>query len=97
MRVLVIYHVFYEHLSGYYLDKMRNITSCEWSLIVTGDHLSQGTIDSIRELKNDAVFLKCNNIGYDVWPFIAGIKTVNLDDYALVIKLHTKLRLYCIR
>ncbi|MCQ2154829.1 MAG: hypothetical protein MJY55_03325 [Bacteroidales bacterium] len=90
MRVLVVFHVFYEHLAGYYLDRMRNISSCEWSLIVTGNHLSQGMIDSIRDLKSDAVFLECSNVGYDVWPFIAGIKTVNLDDYDLVIKLHTK-------
>lgn len=90
MRILIVFHIFYENLIGYYLDKMSNIISCEWNLIVTGNNLSQDTIGRIRELKSDAVFLECSNVGYDVWPFIAGIKAVNLDDYDIVIKLHTK-------
>lgn len=90
MRVLVVFHVYYEHLAAYYLDKMRNIHSCEWTLIVTGRNLSEQIRNRIRGVKEDAVFLECDNVGYDVWPFIAGIKTVNLDDYDIVIKLHTK-------
>lgn len=90
MRVLVIFHVYYEQFVGYYLDKMHNIHSCEWDLIVTGDNLSPETKERIREVNGGAVFLDCGNVGYDVWPFIAGIKSVNLDLYDIVIKLHTK-------
>lgn len=90
MRILVIFHVYYEHLAAYYLDKMRNIHSCDWKLMVTGHNLSAGIKERIRDFKEDTEFLECDNIGYDVWPFIAGIKAVNLDDYDIVIKLHTK-------
>lgn len=90
MRVLVVFHVYYEHLAAYYLDKMRNIHSCEWTLIVTGRNLSEQVRNRIKGVKEDAVFLECDNVGYDVWPFIAGIKTVDPDDYDIVIKLHTK-------
>lgn len=90
MRVLVVFHVYYEHLAAYYLDKMRNIHSCEWTLIVTGRNLSEQIRNRIKGVKEDAVFLECDNVGYDVWPFIAGIKTVDPDDYDIVIKLHTK-------
>lgn len=90
MRVLVVFHVYYEHLADYYLDKMRNIHSCEWTLIVTGRNLSEQIRNRIKGVKEDAVFLECDNVGYDVWPFIAGIKTVDPDDYDIVIKLHTK-------
>lgn len=89
MRILVVFHIFYEHLVGYYLDKMRNISG-EWSLVVTGNGLSQTVKDSVRQVKPDAVFLECGNVGYDLWPFIAGIKSVDLDKYDIVIKLHTK-------
>lgn len=90
MRILVVFHVYYEHFAAYYLDKMRNIHSCDWTLIVTGHNLSEQIKNSIKSLKEDALFLECDNVGYDIWPFIAAVKTVNLDDYDLVMKLHTK-------
>lgn len=90
MRILVVFHVYYEEFTGYYLEKMGNIRSCEWDLVVTGHNLSQDTRNRITEMKADAVFLECGNVGYDVWPFIAGVKSVSLDKYDIVIKLHTK-------
>lgn len=30
------------------------------------------------------------NRGYDIWPFIKALKTVNLDEYEFLIKVHTK-------
>lgn len=69
---------------------MSNIHSCDWELIVTGHNLSEHIKGRIRALKEDARFIECANVGYDVWPFIAAIKAVDPDDYDLVIKLHTK-------
>lgn len=90
MRVLVIFHVYYESLAGYYLAKMRNIHSCEWNLIVTGNGLSDALKDEVRQLKPDAEFMECPNIGYDVWPFIKAVKSVDLGRYDLILKFHTK-------
>ena len=88
MRVLVIFHVYYEELVGYYLDRMSCIGG--FDLIVTGNDLSEGTRDKIKAVRPDAVFLQCGNVGYDVWPFIAAVKSVNPEDYDFIIKLHTK-------
>jgi len=91
MRLLLVFHIYYPHLAEYYLQKMKNIHSCRWDLIVTSPQpLSEHLWNSILSLNPGAVFLQTENIGYDLWPFIAAVKDVNLDDYDMVVKLHTK-------
>lgn len=90
MRVLVIFHVYYENLAGYYLGKMTNICGCQWDLIVTGSSFSEELKESVRTVKKDALFIETENVGYDIWPFISAIKHTDLSNYDFVIKLHTK-------
>lgn len=91
MRLLLVFHIYYPELAEYYLQKMKNIHSCRWDLTVTSPQpLSDRLKDEILALNPGAVFLQTENVGYDLWPFIAAIKKVNLDDYDMVIKLHTK-------
>jgi len=91
MKVLVVFHIYHHNSLGYYLQKMTNIHSCRWDLIVTSSRpLEHYEKSCILAIKDDAQFLDTENVGYDIWPFIAAIKRVNLDDYDFVIKLHTK-------
>ncbi len=90
MRLLVVFHLYYSDQLDWYLKKMRNIGGCRWDLLVTGGHFDGADVAKIRSLKPDASFLECENAGYDVWPFIKAMKTVDLDAYDLVMKLHTK-------
>jgi len=91
MRVLVVFHIYYCNLAGYYLQKMSNIHSCEWDLIVTScEPLPDDVKRSILAVKSDAAFLLAENVGYDIWPFITAVRAVNIADYDFVIKLHTK-------
>lgn len=89
-KLLVHFHVYYEDQVPWYIDKLSNINGCDWDLIVTSSNLSEDTAQLIRSFKEDTVFLTTENTGYDVWPFISMLRHVNLDDYELVLKLHTK-------
>lgn len=90
MKVLVIFHIFYPESASWYLEQMRNIHSCSWDLIVTGPSFSKRTMDAVLAVKPDAAFVTTENIGYDVWPFIAAFRTVKPAEYDIVVKLHTK-------
>lgn len=90
MKLLVLFHIYYETQIDYYLDKMKNIHSCDWDLMCSGHNLSDQVKDAIRAFKPDAGFVEVDNVGYDVWPFIYCIKQINPADYDVVIKLHTK-------
>lgn len=90
MKILVILHIYYEEFADYYIDKLGNINGCGWDLVVTGHNLSSALKEKILGRKADARFIQTPNIGYDVWPFICAVRSVNLDEYSFILKLHTK-------
>ena len=90
VRVLVVFHLYYEDQLEYFLSKMKNISGCVWDLLVTGPELNQSSRTRILEFKPDASFLVTSNVGYDVWPFIEAVKKTDLSRYDFIMKLHTK-------
>lgn len=92
MRLLVHLHIYYHDQTEYFVGKLANINGCDWDLYVTMNNLNPVTMSLVRAVKPDAHFVVTDNIGYDIWPFISIIKSVNLADYDLVMKLHTKSR-----
>jgi lipopolysaccharide biosynthesis protein len=87
MKLLVHFHVYYLEQLPYFLKRLRRIHDIDWDLYVTG---KEEAMPAIRSLKPDARFLAVENAGYDVWPFIAVIKAVRMEDYDYILKLHTK-------
>ncbi len=89
-KVLVHLHLFYQEQLLYFLDKLKNINGCDWHLIVTVCEHNDETEKNIWDLKPDAEIRLVENKGYDILPFLNVLKSVNLDDYDYVLKLHTK-------
>ena len=89
-RLLVHLHVYYHDQIEFFIEKMKNICGCEWDLFVTYSEYSEQTESLIKEFKPGAEFLLVENAGYDVWPFIKVLKTVDFDRYDYILKLHTK-------
>lgn len=90
MRLLVHFHIYYQDQIPYFLDRIANINGCEWDLIVTYSSLDACSADRIKALRKDAVFKQVENFGYDIWPFISVVKSVDISAYDLIMKLHTK-------
>ena len=90
LRVIVLFHLYYKDQLDYFIQKMENISGCTWDLLVTGPDLDAATRSRILAFKKDASFLVTSNVGYDLWPFIAAIKSIDLDSYDILVKLHTK-------
>ena len=89
-RVLVHFHLYYHDQIDYYIEKMKNIVDCDWDLYVTYVEKNEESEKKILGLKPDAKLVLVENRGYDVWPFIQIMKSVNLDEYDYVLKIHTK-------
>lgn len=92
MRLLVHLHIHYYNQISYFLEKLSNISGYEWDLFITEAHHDKNIEPMFSKLGVDTYYLETDNIGYDIWPFIKVIKSVDLDKYDLVIKLHTKNR-----
>lgn len=88
--MLVHLHVYYHDQVDYFIKKLGNIQGPDWDLVVTYSHYNEETERKLRELKSTVRFIEVNNIGYDIWPFIKALQTIDIDSYDYVMKLHTK-------
>lgn len=89
-KLLVHLHLYYHDQLDWFLSKLKNISGCEWTLVVTLCAHNAQSEAKIRRFKADAVILPVENAGYDIWPFICALQHVNLADFDVVLKLHTK-------
>lgn len=88
-KILVHAHVFYVRMWTELEECLKNI-SVPYDLYVTLTGANPDLRRDIRKFKPDADIRIVENRGYDVWPFIDTLNRVNLDDYAYVVKIHTK-------
>ena len=86
-RILAVVHVYYAHLWQELASCLRNVgEGCD--IIIT--YVDESAVEAAKREFPHARFLRCENRGYDVWPFIRALRTVDLRDYDYLVKLHTK-------
>ena len=87
--ILVVVHVYYPEMWPE-LEACLNNIPVPYDLYVTTVSANKNIKKDILKFNPKAHFYIVENRGYDVWPFIFIINNVDLNDYSLVIKLHTK-------
>lgn len=88
-NALIHVHVYYEDMWHELAQCVDNV-SIPYELFVTLSRETPGLRQAIRGRYPKAHIHVVPNLGYDVAPFIEILNRVNLDNYAYVIKLHTK-------
>lgn len=89
MNITAIVHVYYPERWSELAECLRNLGP-EARLIVS---YGEGNDKAVEEARRDfpaATFLKCENRGYDIWPFLKALKLVDFAWSDLIVKLHTK-------
>lgn len=89
-KFLVIAHVYYHEMWEELDHCIQNLPKGSFDLIVTTTSNIGSLTSKVRVNYPNAKVEPCENRGYDIWPFIKVLKSVNLDDYELLLKLHTK-------
>ena len=89
-RLLAYLHVYYHDQIPWFLEKLSHIEGCDWDLVVTWSEPRAESEALIRSFKADARFLQVENAGYDIWPFIKLLRSIDMDAYDFLLKLHTK-------
>lgn len=90
-KILVIIHIYYSNQVDLILNSLNNI-SLPYDL-----YCSIGNKPEYQKIKNkilalnqDAHIVDVSNVGYDIWPFVHIINTIDLSQYEYMVKLHTK-------
>lgn len=91
-RILVVLHFFYINSINEVVEYLKNLDCYNYDLIVTYPDVCdyKEMKEKILKIKKKAKFVKCDNRGYDVGPFLKVINSTNLSKYDIVIKLQTK-------
>jgi len=92
MKILVHLHIFYQDQIPYFLEKLQVLRNYDWDLLVSYPDISEESRETIIRFKPDTIFRQVENLGYDIVPFLKMLRSVNLDNYDYIIKLHTKSR-----
>lgn len=91
-KLLIIVHIYYIKQWDYLSKLLRNLelTPNEYDLFITlSDKFIFFKYTILKDFPSANVVIT-ENIGYDVWPFFKILNAVNLDDYELLLKIHTK-------
>ena len=89
MRTLCIVHVFYPDFWLEIASCLRNIDG-PFDLVVTYVDETKGIPEMVRRDFPEARFVLCENRGFDIWPFLKALETIDLSRYSVLVKLHTK-------
>jgi len=87
MRTLAIVHVYYPQRWPELAACLRIAAEPRDIVVTYGDETA---VAAARHDFPEATFLKCENVGYDIWPFLKALQTVELSRYDVIVKLHTK-------
>ncbi len=89
-KVAVILHLYYESCwdeIDYYLSNIAEPLDLYVSL---GEHVSKATEDKLLLKFPNAVIYKLPNIGRDIAPFIHIFKSIDVNRYEAICKIHSK-------
>lgn len=85
-RILCIIHAYYPEFLQGIADAVANVGLCE--VVVT--YSNENVISELNRLFPQAKLVRCENVGFDIWPFLKILNVIDLDDYDYIVKLHTK-------
>ena len=91
IKILVCLHLFYEKSIDNILMYLKNLQYYNTKLIVTlNNEIDFVGLSRIKESFSEVEFYQMPNNGFDVGPFIDILNKINLDDYDIVFKIHSK-------
>ena len=91
-RVLVVCHLFYFSALPEIREYLDNLAPYHPKFIFTyaRDFCSPSELESLRADYDNVELRPYDNLGYDLAPFLDVLENVNLEDYDVVVKLHSK-------
>lgn len=87
-RIVCIAHVHYPDLWPELAACMKIALKGGGDAIIT--YSDESSVRQARADLPDARFVRCENVGFDIWPFLKVLGEIDLSGYTYVVKLHTK-------
>lgn len=90
-KISVCLHLYYINQADMFAEKINSaLSKYDYDLFITVSNHDAEIERKFLSFKSDAKFVVVKNVGADIFPFIAVLSLINLEDYDYIIKLHTK-------
>tara|TARA_R110002072_G_scaffold43040_2_gene121167 strand:+ start:3235 stop:4725 length:1491 start_codon:yes stop_codon:yes gene_type:complete len=92
LKVAVHLHLYYMSLTDEFISYLKNIPqSFDLFVTVSEDLIKENKVNKLRDnFENFKLLVLPSNKGRDIGSFIYFLHNINLDDYDLILKIHTK-------
>lgn len=90
LTLAVHLHLYYFEMWETVRNYLKNIGNYPYRLYVTITRNNPELIKRIKAFHPDTVILPVKNRGYDIGPFVYFLHHINLNQYDLILKIHTK-------
>lgn len=92
VKILVCLHLFYPNSWKTISQYLKNLETYNYELIITctEGHYNKEILNEILKFKPDSKISIYPNFGFDVGPFIDELQGIDLSEYDIVYKLHSK-------
>lgn len=90
MKIAVCVHLYYVelfHEIAEYLDHFQDIP---YDLFFTMPRENKAFLPVLRKKYRNAKIIVTENIGFDIYPFLCFLKEIDLKEYDVIFKLHSK-------
>ncbi|MBQ7413307.1 MAG: hypothetical protein IJV07_03420 [Alphaproteobacteria bacterium] len=89
-RLAVHLHLYYEEQLPMVLAYLNSLSDIPYDLFVTLSRENHTLRQQVLKFNSNAIIWVADNRGYDVGPFIDFLHRIDLNNYAYIMKLHTK-------
>lgn len=91
-RILVVAHIYYEDSLDEILEYLKNLRPYTWDLVVTttAERDTARIEERVHRFKPDAEIRVTENRGFDIAPYLEAVRSRDLSQYDLVIKVQSK-------
>lgn len=88
--IAVCLHLYYTEMFDEISKYIDNMGEVPYDLYITMPRENKPFLPTLRKKYPDAQVIITENIGFDIYPFMKFLNEVDLDQYDLLFKLHTK-------
>lgn len=90
MRIAVCVHLYYVELFKEIANYLDNFINIPYNLYFTMPRENKVFLPVLRKKYPNSRVIITENIGFDIYPFLCFLKEINLEDYDVIFKLHSK-------
>lgn len=90
LKIAVCIHLYYTEQFNEIRRYLASFGNINYDLYFTLPYENKNYIDVIKKYYRSSKIILCDNCGFDIYPFLVFLNDIDLSQYDIIFKLHTK-------